>query len=122
MTQVINALPVWEKSQNEYLYDAFEYKEFIKNQNLKEQILKAIFSNKKRENKELIDIQATIHVERDSQKPMLIGKQGIKIKEIGTKARAQIENYLELLYIHYLLILYFHLHLFLFVLLNNIDL
>ena len=50
---------------------------------------------KKRENKELIDIQATIHVERDSQKPMLIGKQGIKLKEIGTKARAQIENYLE---------------------------
>ena len=34
---------------------------------------------KKRENKDLIDVRATIHVERDSQKPMLIGKQGIKI-------------------------------------------
>ena len=48
----------------------------------------------KRENKDLIDINATIHVERDSQKPMLIGKQGSKLKEIGTNARAQIENYL----------------------------
>ena len=48
----------------------------------------------KRENKDLIDIHATIHVERDSQKPMLIGKQGAKLKEIGTKARSQIENYL----------------------------
>ena len=49
---------------------------------------------KKRENKDLIDIRATIHVERDSQKPMLIGKQGSKLKEIGTKARIEIENYL----------------------------
>lgn len=48
----------------------------------------------KRENKDLIDINATIHVERDSQKPMLIGKQGSKLKEIGTTARTQIENYL----------------------------
>ena len=48
----------------------------------------------KRENKELVDISATIHVERNSQKPMLIGKQGSKLKEIGTKARAQIESYL----------------------------
>ena len=50
---------------------------------------------KKRENKDLIDVRATIHVERDSQKPMLIGKQGNKLKEIGTKARMDIENYLN---------------------------
>ena len=50
---------------------------------------------KKRENKDLIDVRATIHVERDSQKPMLIGKQGSKLKEIGTKARIEIENYLN---------------------------
>ena len=49
---------------------------------------------KKRENKDLIDVRATIHVERDSQKPMLIGKQGSKLKEVGTKARIEIENYL----------------------------
>lgn len=57
-------------------------------------IVVTIESFAKRENKELVDIHATIHVERDSQKPMLIGKQGIKLKEIGTKARSQIENYL----------------------------
>ena len=50
---------------------------------------------KKRDNKDLIDVRATIHVERDSQKPMLIGKQGSKLKEIGTKARIEIENYLN---------------------------
>ena len=58
-------------------------------------IVVSIEELKKRENKELIDIRATIHVERDSQKPMLIGKQGSKLKEIGTNARLQIENYLK---------------------------
>jgi GTP-binding protein Era len=57
-------------------------------------IVVTIESYAKRENKELIDIHATIHVERDSQKPMIIGKQGSKLKEIGSKARTQIENYL----------------------------
>ena len=58
-------------------------------------IVVSIEELKKRDNKELIDIRATIHVERDSQKPMLIGKQGSKLKEIGTNARLQIENYLK---------------------------
>ena len=58
-------------------------------------IVIAIEELKKRENKDLIDVRATIHVERDSQKPMLIGKQGSKLKEIGTKARIEIENYLN---------------------------
>jgi len=40
-------------------------------------------------------IAAEIHVERDSQKGMLIGKGGKKIKEIGTAARAEIESFLE---------------------------
>lgn len=38
------------------------------------------------------EIHASIHVERDSQKPMLIGKGGSKIKEIGENARRSIEN------------------------------
>lgn len=57
-------------------------------------IVVTIENYEKRSGKDLIDIHATIHVERDSQKPMLIGKQGSKLKEIGTKARTQIENYL----------------------------
>ncbi|MGV8074296.1 MAG: GTPase Era [Syntrophobacteraceae bacterium] len=38
-----------------------------------------------------IDIEATIHVERDSQKAIIIGKQGQMLKEIGKQSRADIE-------------------------------
>jgi len=41
-------------------------------------------------------IEAVIHVERDSQKGMVIGEAGKKIKEIGTAARAEIEDFLGL--------------------------
>jgi GTP-binding protein Era len=43
------------------------------------------------ESKNLIRIYATIVVERDSQKPIVIGKQGQRIKEIGTAARVELE-------------------------------
>jgi GTP-binding protein Era len=39
-------------------------------------------------------IEAVIHVERDSQKGMVVGKGGAKIKEIGQGARAAIEEFL----------------------------
>jgi GTP-binding protein Era len=39
----------------------------------------------------LISIFATIYVERDSQKPIVIGKQGSMIKRIGTEARKDLE-------------------------------
>ncbi len=38
-----------------------------------------------------IDIEATIHVERDSQKGIIIGKKGQMLKEIGKQARGDIE-------------------------------
>jgi GTP-binding protein Era len=41
--------------------------------------------------KNLIVINATIHTERDSHKPILIGKQGAMLKEIGTQARLELE-------------------------------
>jgi GTP-binding protein Era len=41
-------------------------------------------------------ISAEIIVERDTQKGIIIGKQGAKLKETGAKARAAIEAYLEL--------------------------
>jgi GTP-binding protein Era len=41
--------------------------------------------------KNLIVIKATIHTERDSHKPILIGKQGAMLKEIGMRARAELE-------------------------------
>jgi len=40
----------------------------------------------------LIAIDATIHVERDSQKGILIGKKGRKLKQIGEGARKEIER------------------------------
>jgi GTP-binding protein Era len=43
------------------------------------------------EAKNLIRIYATIVVERESQKPIIIGKGGRKIKEIGTAARLDLE-------------------------------
>ncbi len=46
------------------------------------------------ENKDMIRIQATIMVERDSQKGIVIGKKGVLLKQIGTRARQDIENLL----------------------------
>jgi GTP-binding protein Era len=43
---------------------------------------------------DLIDIFATIHVERVSQKPIVIGTGGASLKRIGTIARAGIEDLL----------------------------
>lgn len=40
-------------------------------------------------------IEATIHVERDSQKAIIIGKGGQMLKEIGTQARRDIEKLLD---------------------------
>ncbi len=42
----------------------------------------------------LTRISATVLVERDSQKAILIGRGGARLKEIGTKARKQIEKLL----------------------------
>jgi GTP-binding protein Era len=39
----------------------------------------------------LLDIYATIHVERDSQKGILIGHRGSRLRDVGIKARADIE-------------------------------
>jgi len=44
-----------------------------------------------KEGKDLIVIQATIHTERDSHKPILIGKKGAMLKEIGKQAREELE-------------------------------
>jgi len=42
--------------------------------------------------KSLTNISATIYIERDSQKGIIIGKGGAKIKEIGKNARMEIEH------------------------------
>jgi GTP-binding protein Era len=45
-----------------------------------------------RDNGKIFDISATLHVERDSQKGIIIGPQGSKLKTIGSIARKSIEN------------------------------
>jgi GTP-binding protein Era len=45
-----------------------------------------------RDNGKIFDISATLHVERDSQKGIIIGPQGTKLKAIGSTARKSIEN------------------------------
>ena len=42
-----------------------------------------------------VDLYCTILVERESQKPIVIGKGGAMIKQIGTAARVELEDYLE---------------------------
>ncbi|PLS15195.1 GTPase Era [Bacillus sp. M6-12] len=49
---------------------------------------------KKMDNSETINVMATIIVERDSQKGIVIGKQGKLLKEVGQRARLDIENLL----------------------------
>jgi GTP-binding protein Era len=43
------------------------------------------------EHKPLVDVRVNVYVERDSQKGIIIGKQGARLKEIGSDSRAQIE-------------------------------
>ncbi len=43
----------------------------------------------------LVVIKGTIHVERDSQKKILIGKGGQKLRKIGETARKEVEAFLE---------------------------
>lgn len=47
------------------------------------------------DNRPFYDIHATIHIERDSQRAILLGHQGERLKDIGTRARADIERILS---------------------------
>ena len=50
---------------------------------------------KERDNKKLIDIDATIIVEKNSHKEIVIGKGGSMVKKIGIEARKEIEKFLD---------------------------
>ncbi|KZS55882.1 GTPase Era [Mycobacterium ostraviense] len=43
---------------------------------------------------DLIDVHAVLYVERDSQKGIVIGKGGARLRQVGTAARGQIEKLL----------------------------
>ncbi|MCQ4081993.1 GTPase Era [Streptomyces sp. RB6PN25] len=43
------------------------------------------------ENKPLLDVHATVYIERPSQKGIIIGPKGARLKDVGTKSRRHIE-------------------------------
>ena len=47
-----------------------------------------------REDKELVDIYASLYVERSSQKAIVIGTKGARLRDVGSRARKQIEGLL----------------------------
>jgi GTP-binding protein Era len=53
------------------------------------------------ENEDMLDVHALLYVERPSQKAIIIGKGGGRLKEVGTNARKQIEHILgSRIYLH----------------------
>ena len=42
----------------------------------------------------MLDIHVNVYVERDSQKAIIIGRKGSRLKQIGTQSRAHIEELL----------------------------
>ncbi|MGW1741356.1 GTPase Era [Nocardia sp. NPDC001965] len=53
------------------------------------------------ENEDMLDVHALLYVERPSQKAIVIGKGGARLKEVGTNARKQIEHILgSRIYLH----------------------
>jgi GTP-binding protein Era len=55
-----------------------------------------VLAMKERKGRDLIDIEATIYCERKSHKSIIIGKDGLMIKNIGIKAREDIEKFLNI--------------------------
>jgi GTP-binding protein Era len=48
-----------------------------------------------KDTEEIIRIQAMIYVERESQKPIVIGNKGLSIKKLGTDARKEMEKFFQ---------------------------
>lgn len=48
-----------------------------------------------KEGKPMVKIYASLFVERESQKPIVLGKQAARLKEIGTKSRLEIEKLIQ---------------------------
>ena len=58
-----------------------------------EDVYGVVKSNKKKKNKPMVRIGAMILVERDSQKGIVVGKGGQKIKDVGVDARRKLEEF-----------------------------
>ena len=60
-----------------------------------EVVIESFQDVKTKEGLDLARISATIYVERESQKAILIGHQGASLKKLGSAARVDIERFLE---------------------------
>lgn len=56
----------------------------------------AVEKMREREDKGILDIDATIYCERETHKGMIIGKHGAMLKKISTFARQDLENFFEI--------------------------
>jgi GTP-binding protein Era len=54
----------------------------------------AVLVESMREEETIVHIDATIYIEKDSQKGIVIGKSGSMLREVGTQARKEIEDLL----------------------------
>ena len=61
-------------------------------QELPHSIAVTIDEMSKRKDREMTDVHANIWVERDSQKGIIIGRGGVRLKDVGARSRAEIEK------------------------------
>lgn len=106
LTNIEKFLPQSEKLfPQEYITDSPDH--FIISEIIREELLRlthqeipysaAVLINRisYREKKDLTYILATIYTEKNSQKKIVIGHNGIKIKQIGKNARVKLESFLR---------------------------
>lgn len=104
LSTIINLLPEGEPFYNEDELSDFPTKFFV-SELIREKIYElfeeeipyqtAVIINEFKEKESLIKIQGDIVVQRESQKAILLGDKGKMIKELGTKARIEIEKFLQ---------------------------
>ncbi|HWR60254.1 MAG TPA: GTPase Era [Clostridia bacterium] len=106
LQEIVKYLPEGPRYFTEDIYTDMPEK-FIVSEIIREKILELtseevphgtaveVTSMKERDNRDLMDIEATIFCEKDSHKGILIGKQGSMLREIGIKSRVDIENLLH---------------------------
>ena len=56
----------------------------------------AVEKMRERDDKDILDIEATIYCERESHKGMVIGKNGAMLKKISTFARQDLEGFFQI--------------------------
>ena len=56
----------------------------------------AVEKMRERDDKDILDIDATIYCERDSHKGMVIGKNGAMLKKVSTYARQDLEKFFQI--------------------------